>query len=86
MTEPVTEKRTVIAGVAFPYWSLTVAVTQCCESTTFVAVFGDKVSVAGGPGVQVLAAVSLGSPTSMTPFLFASAKAMIASKPATVPV
>ena len=49
-TEPETEKRTVIPGVAFPNASFTVAVTQCCASTVLTAVFGDSTSVAGLAG------------------------------------
>ena len=58
MTEPVTEKRTVMPGVGFPNWSFTVAVTQCCASTVLVAVFGASVSVEGLPGTTVRLTVS----------------------------
>src|SRR5829696_5158664 len=47
LTEPLTWKRTTTFGTGFPDASCTVAVTQCSESTGFVAVGGFKVSVAG---------------------------------------
>ena len=46
---PVTEKRTVTPESVAPVLSFTVAVTQCCSPTSFVAVFGASVSVAGVP-------------------------------------
>jgi len=49
VTEPVTVKRTVTSGVGFPEASSTVAVTQCCVPTWFVAAAGVRLSVAGGP-------------------------------------
>src|SRR5712692_6253316 len=42
-----TENTTATPAVAVPEASLTVAVTQCCAPTTFVAVAGESVSVAG---------------------------------------
>src|SRR5439155_27255068 len=53
--DPVTWKRTVIPGVGLAAASRTVAVTQCCVPTGFVAAAGVRTSVAGGPtptGVQ----------------------------------
>src|SRR6266850_4088914 len=47
--EPVTVKRTVTPGTGRPIASFTVAVTQCCVPTGFVAAAGVSVSVAGGP-------------------------------------
>ena len=49
MTEPVTVKRTVTPGCGTPTALVTVAVTQCCVSTGFVAVAGSSVSVVAGP-------------------------------------
>jgi len=53
-----TEKSTVIPGVTLPKASLTVAVTQCCASTTLVAVSGSRSSVAGAAGTTVTLTVS----------------------------
>jgi hypothetical protein len=59
VTEPVTLNRTVMSGVGLLAWSVTVAVTQCCESTTFVAGSGVRVRFAGGPTpVQCFSAVA----------------------------
>jgi len=55
-TEPVTEKRTMTPCVGFPNRSVTVAVTQCWESTGFVAVFGLSVGFAGGPATHLVLA------------------------------
>ena len=49
-TEPVTEKRTVTPATGAPAAFVTVAVTQCCVPTGFVAAFGLSVSFAGPPG------------------------------------
>jgi len=46
-------------GVTLSNSSLTVAVTQCCSSTTFVAAVGWRSSVAGSPGVTVTSTVSI---------------------------
>ena len=81
VTDPVTVKRTVTSGVGVLAASFTVAVTQCCEPTMFVAVFGASVSAAGGPGTHVFAATSDGSPGSCTPLSLLSAYALIVSSP-----
>jgi hypothetical protein len=57
--EPVTEKTTVMPGVGLPNRSVTVAVTQCCVSTSFTAVGGARITLAGGPGSTVTVVVSL---------------------------
>ena len=49
--EPVTEKKTLTPAVGFPNSSVTVAVTQCWVLTSFVAVAGATMTIAGGPGV-----------------------------------
>jgi hypothetical protein len=41
---PVTENRTTLPALGVPALSLTVAVTQCCEPTVFVAVAGESES------------------------------------------
>jgi hypothetical protein len=81
-----TEKRTVTPGTGLRKASVTVAVTQCSSPTVLVAVGGFRVRVAGAPGVQVFEAVSLGSPSSWVVFALVSAKALIVSVPAVVPV
>jgi hypothetical protein len=57
LTEPVTEKRTMMPDLGFPNWSLTVAVTQCWVPTVFESAGGLSVSVLGGPVTQVLVAL-----------------------------
>ncbi len=50
ITEPVTLKRTTTLAIGSPNWSLTVAVTQCSESTGLLSVAGTSVSVVGFEG------------------------------------
>ena len=68
-----TENCTVTPGTGFWKASFTVAVTQCCAPTTFVAAGGVRVSVAGSPGVQIFVAAAVGSPAFCMLLLFVSA-------------
>src|SRR3989442_10657498 len=83
---PRTLKTTVMPEAGLPRTSLTVAVTQCCAPTIFVAAAGVRTRVFGAPASQVLAAVPGGSPMSWVPLLLVSANAVMASTPAAVPV
>jgi hypothetical protein len=73
VTAPVTENLTVTPTAGFPNASLTVAVTQCCAPTVFVAVAGESVSVAGAAATYVLLAAPAGSPVFCVPLPFVSA-------------
>ena len=49
LTEPVTEKRTMMPDLGFPNWSLTVAVTQCWVPTVFESAGGLSTSDLAAP-------------------------------------
>jgi hypothetical protein len=83
---PVTVNWTRTPGVGLANSSPTVAVTQCCSPAAFVAAAGASVTVAARPGRYVFAAAPVGSVGANVLSSFASATALIASAPVTVPV
>ena len=79
MVAPAAAKRTSVPPSASARWSRTVAVTQCCEPTVFVAVPGASASDAGTGGdtgeTKSTAASADGSPSSSALLRFPSAYA-----------